>query len=901
MVYIDLCIDKDKSTTEKGRILENLVATLLKIQQYEVVETIRVTGMEIDVLAKSRINNSKIIVECKAWENPIPSDVISKLLGNVVLRHADEGWLVSTGPLSKDAMGIKTEWEEKNDSERRLLSFYTNERIVELLLNSGLVVNENRVKRLLETEKIAEEISLMLTEKAYYWIAPVLNQNGTINYVAAFYAKNGERVNDSNELNDLKHISNIYSDYVWSGDRIKTKTIIGKCVEEEFNSIVPVIGGDDWEDYRPARPEDFVGRKKILQNIFRYFDAVIEEKTETRLFSITAPSGMGKSSLVLKIAAMSGSRRKSKKYFVYALDSRTAMSSRYVELSIKSCFEKADKAGFTDVSEREIETLSIVQMLQSESIQKTLEYFKQENKIIIIIFDQFEELFSKKELSGVFEKIRQLSNLVDQMKSNLIIGFSWKTDLTIPAEHPAYFMWSNLTDRRKEFDLPQFQQAEIMGAIRVFGSQLGESINPVLRNYLSKQCQGYPWLLKKLCIHVFKLISEGSDQETVIGQKLNIIDLFERDINDLTAEEHACIKQIAQESPADYFKIADLFGNNIIQMLINKRIVIRRASRLTLYWDIFRDYVVDGKIPNILLDYIPQQQYATVARIVKCLLNENAISSEELSKKVNMKISTIENFLLDAVMFGIAKRQNGEISLIMQNEKDIVITLRAFFYRHLLYIELKNTYLQDFTYQDYMEAFLKVYEGSNITEVTKKTYASKLLNWFVNLGMVEVRSSTFYAIASVVQEELLIFKSVDRRTKYSDGEGHVHTVFWGETSPDKVESAYGLLQKKAMSYEELKKLGYRNAISVLWSFGGIRKENNMYYVSEELEEVYKNIENSETIVYAKKVLREDYGISEREMGRKLESEFRKQWKDGSRIRYGSAIRRWAKYFMSKDI
>ena len=58
MIQIDICVGEDKSTTEKGRVLEHLVAKLLEIQQYDVVETIRVTGMEIDVLAKHRINNS---------------------------------------------------------------------------------------------------------------------------------------------------------------------------------------------------------------------------------------------------------------------------------------------------------------------------------------------------------------------------------------------------------------------------------------------------------------------------------------------------------------------------------------------------------------------------------------------------------------------------------------------------------------------------------------------------------------------------------------------------------------------------------------------------------------------------------------------------------------------------
>ena len=74
MIQIEIGnVTETTNTTAKGRVLEHLVADLLKIQQYDVVETIRVTGMELDVFAKHKINNEKLIVECKAWEGSLPA------------------------------------------------------------------------------------------------------------------------------------------------------------------------------------------------------------------------------------------------------------------------------------------------------------------------------------------------------------------------------------------------------------------------------------------------------------------------------------------------------------------------------------------------------------------------------------------------------------------------------------------------------------------------------------------------------------------------------------------------------------------------------------------------------------------------------------------------------------
>ena len=899
-INIEICVKEGQSSTEKGSILENMTEKILRLQQYDIIKTVRVTGIEIDVLAKHKITNATILVECKAWESALPADVISKLLGNVMLRGANAGWLVTTGPLSKDANGIKVEWETEANTRRGTLAFYTQDRILNLLLDSNEIISPDTIRGTVGREmQLGNDAILMLIPNNAFWVIPVLNPSSNFtSAVVAFNAKTGERITKSEALDELKAHKNSYSSFQWlPSENVDTKP--AKLLNEEFNSIVPVISGDDWTDYRPARPEDFVGRKNILADMLTFLDNANNGISPTRLFSIKAPSGMGKSSVVLKLITLSKSRKYSKRLFVYAVDVRTAMSPRYAEMALKACIDNADVSGFTDVNQRMINSSNVMQYLKDPSIQNTLNYLKNEGKSIVLIFDQFEELFSKRDLYPLFDNVRALCNEVDALQGPLILGFAWKTDLTIPAEHPAYYMWTNLADRRKEFELTQFKTSEIKSAIHLFGKQLGEQVNPILNNYLTKQCQGYPWLLKKLCIHVFRLIHDGSSQESVIGQRLNIVDLFERDIAELTPDQHACIKEIARNSPADYFSIAEIYGNDMVQTLINNRIVIRRASKLTLYWDIFRDYVLNKTVPELLLDYIPQMQFISDVRAFQCLLNVGDMSAAELGKQLSLETPTIDNIMIDAVMFGVAHKKNNKIHLLAKSEDELFGALQTFFKKHVMYKNMQKFGSDSFDYLVFSKTFHNTYTDTNVSTKTKMVYCSKLYNWFIRLGLF----SESHGVATLVgapssKTVLLTLNRSSRRGRFQTGD---QNLFWGQTSPEQVISTYKLIKDGNNSYSCLKEHGLRNAIEILVATKALHKDKDCLYLDSTLTEVFENISRSDTVEFTRSVLQDNPDIKSVEIGQLLSEKFSRDWTISSKNRYGNALMRWIRYLDSTEI
>lgn len=625
-------------------------------------------------------------------------------------------------------------------------------------------------------------------------------------------------------------------------------------------------------------------------------------QTNTRLFALKSPSGWGKSSTILKLIDEAKKRGKSNKYFIFAVDVRTALSNRYAELAFKNCLECAIKESFIPFEKEEISIGDITNIVDTDDIKRIFSYLSENGKEIILIFDQFEEIFYKEELFGLFENMRKISNTVDSIKENLIIGYAWKTDFSIASDHPAYYLWSNLKDRRKEFDLLQFSDSEIKGAIKIFGKELGEKINPILARYLLRQCQGYPWLLKKLCIHVYNVVKEGKKQEDAIEQTLNIGSLFESECAELTSQEYGCIKQIAKESPADYFKIIDTFGQDTLQTLINRRTVIKRATKLTLYWDIFRDYVISGKLPEVNIDYIPQVQFSTFLKIISALIENNGkITINILSQNTLLGKSTIDNILIDLVMFGIVYRDRNEITLKENNYSDTMKKIQLFFKRHIVWLSIQKQFGDKFSVSDYNTIFASLYSTNQISDKTKKIYSARLIGWLLDLKLILIENSMYkinYKV-DILDIDWTEYKKNRKVNKSRRGRKHNNSdVYWPQVSPKKIKQFYSDYSEKNQTATEWITNGNKKVLEDLISLNAASvSEHDELEIHCSCRELFQIIKTKKNIQFAIKQLENEPKLSAKDLAMRINQTFNKSWSEGTKRVTGGMIYRWGTELM----
>jgi hypothetical protein len=618
---------------------------------------------------------------------------------------------------------------------------------------------------------------------------------------------------------------------------------------------------------------------------------VRSSSTRTRVFAIKGPSGWGKSSSVLKIAekAGGGGRGRGRKIFVFAVDSRAASSRRFVELALYRALREAVDQGFVTI-EGELSLGGPSDPLSTDSVRSIFRSLKQQSSAICLIFDQFEELLYKEDLSPIFEDVRLLCDSAIEAAENFIVGFSWKTDGAVPPEHNAYHLWHSLADRRREFELGLFSAGEVTVAINRFTKELEQPISPQLRRLLLDHCQGYPWLLKKLCIHILEQIRSGLEQSEILVRTLRIEELFSKDIERLSEVELACIRQIASEAPAEFFKIVGTYGEATVTTLLDKRLIIRTGSRLSIYWDIFRDYVLTDKVPYIPTTYVPQIAVVTYLAALRALLLCSQISYEDLAVKLKITSGTADNLVRDMVIIGHAEanRKTGRVIALQEEAADAADVVISFCRSHVLYRSISERFGVEsaFSTDDVVRIATNIYARLRLSDAVLEQYAGRVMQWCVAAGLMS-RVGGLYVIRSSSNGVSGLTASGARNRR---GRG----FFLGDAPPEKVLMALSTLMNERLSRADLVEKYGIQAFQSLCALGLTDNRGSLLVSSKEdpASLLRQASEDNPALQLVREAITEEPAITAAQLGTLLEVELKASWTETSRNRSGSAVRRW---------
>ncbi len=525
---------------------------------------------------------------------------------------------------------------------------------------------------------------------------------------------------------------------------------------------------------------------------------------------------------------------------------------------------------------------------------------KQEGKVVCLLFDQFEELLYKDELSTVFDEIKTLCNAVDEAQENVVIGFSWKTDGAIPPEHKAYHLWHLLADRRLEFELTPFSVHEVSTALNRFGQELGQPLVPQLRRLLQDHCQGYPWLLKKLCIHILAQARAGLDQNDVLVRSLSIQELFEKDVELLSSAQLACLKATANDAPAEFFKIVNTFGEEVVSSLIDRRLLVKTGPRLNIYWDIFRDYILTGKVPQIPVTYVPQASYHRYAQALSFLLNKDEVTYGALAAVLGLSEGATDNIVRDLVSIGNAEanRKAEVVKALQEDETTAARVVHEFCRSHVAYRRIVSEVGVGGTFsEDGFRHMLRDNPGiAAATEHTWEVYAQRMLRWFMGVGLIQPDGAT-YLLREGSQKGL--------RSQHLDSgnERRGEHLFLGESPPAKVVAALiEARERPTLSHSELSTRHGRNAVRALRNLRlyGPSGISNLVNSTDAVTLVQGAAAAGRAVDLARQLLADQPRITGEAIGEAISEKLGRDWSRGSMRRCGNALRQWAAWINASN-
>jgi hypothetical protein len=658
----------------RGHLFEKLMSAVLNRYGYTIDEqkpSVNYAGMEIDIEGRAALSGVKVYAECKCYDKGIDAPNLQAFFGKYMTKWLSDnlcqGLFIAIPGLNSHAKGFFNEnCENRKEITVKLLN---EEDVMDAIIYSKLIVSHDAVINSVHNYNFElGDWVILYTEKGFFWVQYIIPIGAGLPKAIILFDSNAHIINDPTTINYLVELDPEISNFeLWKDVKANLPPEIPSFRDSE-DQIVEVKGGSECFEYQfPASPQYFVGRKERLSEINSFVSKVVNKGATSRGILLEGNSGWGKSSLIL---ASVESINKSGHYAV-SIDSRSASSPQFV---LKVVDYSLKKFGTFNGAISEALLSSKISGFDG-AINKLLDVGKElekKKKVLVIFFDQFENIFY---LNEILKRIQDLYFRIQDSQSNIILGFSWKTDLIGSTSDFPYEIRDLIKNSSKRIPLQTFSESETSELLKKLENEFvpKRSLSKDLKFFLADFSQGYPWTLKKLCSHVKSQIEGGLSQQEISTSLLNIKDLFQDDLRGLSSEQEDTLKRIARIAPISVQELSNEdYKPTVVQSLVNARLLVKIASKYDIYWDIFRDFLNTGHVP-IQENYLLRTSPGSIVRAIQVL---NA-SSGNLKIKEFMKIegltkNSFYNLVRDIRLLGLATIDDKIISLIVAFPTDTI-------------------------------------------------------------------------------------------------------------------------------------------------------------------------------------------------------------------------------------
>jgi len=652
----------------RGKLFEELIRILFRSYGYEILDlALNYAGMEIDVVGKNQLSDEPIYAECKCYDKPVDSPQLQAFAGKFFARWKKNnralGIFIALPSLNGYAKTFyKENFENDQNTKFRLLEkTEILSKIYEVMVCVGPEHVGQQIPENLGTP--GDQVLLYTDNNGLFWAQYVIPVGGAIPTQIAFFDRQGRVVSDKDSIEYLIGLNTEFSAFeLLNISRSGSPQLAS--LPSNTEQIVEVRGGSAWFEYQfPASPQFYVGRDDVFAQIDAFTEQVSERKTSARGLLIIANSGWGKSSTVLTAVDRLGK----KGHYAIAVDSRSVSSSQFILRVIEHIFRKfTNFEGLLDA--RSTLTISgfegAVDLLVELGTQ-----LQKHGKLLFIFLDQFENVFFQ---NDALKHVRDLFLRLCDVQTNIVMCFSWKTDIIGQVDSFPYHVREDITRSSVVIPLNIFSLVETDMLLDYLETELHSRLRNDLRFFLSEFSQGYPWLLKKLCAHVKSQCEQGVPQTQLAYSLLNVEELFQSDMKGLLSEEEEALKQIAKRVPISATEIGEEFSTEVVRALVDRRLLVRVGAKYDIYWDIFRDYLNTGRVP-VQENYMLRVQAARVLKTIRRL--HQAISEGKVleltdvySLNPDVSSGTLVNIIHEMKLLGLIVTDENQGTIKLPHE-----------------------------------------------------------------------------------------------------------------------------------------------------------------------------------------------------------------------------------------